>query len=192
MAKFLVPDIIFGVGVLSEVGQAARRQGGVHVFVVSDPGVVRAGWTSEVLRHLEAVGVTHELWVGVTPNPKDREVEAGCRAYLASKCDVLVAVGGGSCIDAAKAIAVLATHGGPIAEPDARLSGCRGARVGARHRREHRGFHGCKRRSAETAAVPASRSTGRRTRTGAAWHRRHAALRGGGPAPFPIRAGAPT
>jgi alcohol dehydrogenase len=114
--KFLVPDVIFGIGTMAEVGLAVQRQGGVHVFVVSDPGVVRAGWTSEVLRHIEAVGVTHELWVGVTPNPKDREVEAGCRAYLASECDVLVAVGGGSCIDAAKAIAVLATRGGPITD----------------------------------------------------------------------------
>ena len=38
VAKFLVPDVIFGVGVLSEVGHAVRRQGGVHVLVVSDPG----------------------------------------------------------------------------------------------------------------------------------------------------------
>jgi alcohol dehydrogenase class IV len=114
--KFLVPDVIFGVGMMAEVGLAVKRQGGVRVFVVSDPGVVQAGWTSEALAHIEAVGVTHELWVGVTPNPKDREVEAGCRAYLDSHCDVRVAVGGGSCIDAAKAIAVLAVHGGPIAD----------------------------------------------------------------------------
>lgn len=112
VAKFLVPDIIFGVGVLSEVGQAVRRQGGVHVFVVSDPGVVDAGWTSEAMGHLAGAGVSAELWSGLTPNPKDREVEAGCAAYQASRCDALVAVGGGSSIDAAKAIAMLAAHGG--------------------------------------------------------------------------------
>jgi alcohol dehydrogenase len=115
VAKFLVPDIIFGVGVLAEVGDAVRRQGGVHVFVVSDPGVIQAGWTSEVMAHIAAAGVEAELWSGLTPNPKDHEVEAGRAAYLASRCDVLVAVGGGSCIDAAKAIAVLATHGGQVA-----------------------------------------------------------------------------
>jgi alcohol dehydrogenase class IV len=110
VAKFLVPDVIFGVGVLSEVGQAARRQGAAHVLVVSDRGVGEAGWTGEVLGHLAEAGVSAQLWDGLTPNPKDHEVAAGCAAYLASGCDVLVAVGGGSCIDAAKAIAVLATQ----------------------------------------------------------------------------------
>jgi alcohol dehydrogenase class IV len=110
VAKFLVPDVIFGVGVLSEVGQAARRQGAAHVLVVSDQGVGEAGWTGEVLGHLAKAGVSAQLWDGLTPNPKDHEVAAGCAAYLAGGCDVLVAVGGGSCIDAAKAIAVLATQ----------------------------------------------------------------------------------
>jgi alcohol dehydrogenase len=115
VAKFLVPDVIFGVGVLPEVGQAARRQGAVHVLVVSDRAVREAGWTGEVLRHLAEAGVSAQLWDGLTPNPKDHEVAAGCAAYLDGGCDVLVAVGGGSCIDAAKAIAVLATQAQPAA-----------------------------------------------------------------------------
>lgn len=116
-AKFLVPDIIFGRDTLSQVGRAARRQGGKRVLVVSDPGVAGAGWTGEVLRHLADAGVAAELWQGLTPNPKDHEVTAGREAYAAGGCDVLVAVGGGSCIDAAKAIAVLASGGG-AALPD--------------------------------------------------------------------------
>ena len=116
MTKFLVPDVIFGVGVLSQVGDVVRRHGGVRVFVVSDRGVADAGWTAEALGHLAGAGVSAELWLGVTPNPKDTEVESGGQAYLASHCDVLVAIGGGSCIDAAKAIAVLAAGGGRIAD----------------------------------------------------------------------------
>lgn len=112
VAKFLVPDVIFGIGVLSEVGQAARRQGAVNVLVVSDRDVAAAGWTSEVLRYLAEAGVSAQLWDGLTPNPKDHEVLDGCAAYIDGGCDVLVAVGGGSCIDAAKAIAVLATAEG--------------------------------------------------------------------------------
>jgi alcohol dehydrogenase len=116
VTKFLVPDVIFGVGVLSQVGEAVKGQGGVRVFVVSDPGVADAGWTRDVLGYLAAAGLSCELWLGVTPNPKDEEVEAGRQAYLASHCDVLVAVGGGSCIDAAKAIALLSVHGGGITD----------------------------------------------------------------------------
>ncbi len=116
VTKFLVPDVIFGVGVLSQAGEVVRRLGGVRVFVVSDQGVADAGWTGSALKHLADAGVAAELWLGVTPNPKDTEVEAGRQAYLASHCDVLVAVGGGSCIDAAKAIAVLSTGGGSITD----------------------------------------------------------------------------
>lgn len=116
VAKFLVPDVVFGVGVLAEVGHAVRRQGGVSPFVVSDPGVAEAGWTAEVLGYLREAGVGAQLWDALTPNPKDHEVAVGCAAYLESGCDVLVAVGGGSCIDAAKAIAVLASRGGEITD----------------------------------------------------------------------------
>jgi alcohol dehydrogenase len=116
VAKFLVPDVIFGVGVLAEVGDAVRRQGGVSVFVVSDPGVAEAGWTAEALGYLKRAGVRAQLWDALTPNPKDHEVVAGCAAYRESGCDVLVAVGGGSCIDAAKAIAVLSSRGGVITD----------------------------------------------------------------------------
>ena len=93
---------------------------GSRVFVVSDQGVADAGWTAAALGHLARAGVSAELWLGVTPNPKDTEVEALAEAYLASGCDVLVAVGGGSCIDAAKAIAALAA--GAAGSPTTRAS----------------------------------------------------------------------
>jgi alcohol dehydrogenase class IV len=116
VTKFLVPDVIFGCGTLREVGGAARRLGGRKVLVISDPGVIEAGWADAATGHLTASGVDHELWAGLTPNPKDVEVEAGLHRYLEAGCDVIVAVGGRSCVDAAKAIAILATHGGAIAD----------------------------------------------------------------------------
>jgi hypothetical protein len=57
VTKFLVPDVIFGVGVLSQVGEVVQRHGGVRVFVVSDPGVAEAGWTAAALGHLAGAGV---------------------------------------------------------------------------------------------------------------------------------------
>ncbi len=112
--KFLVPEVIFGVGALSEVGNAVRRTGGRRALVVTDPGVMAAGWVEESMPWLRAVGLDVHLWHGVTPNPKDHEVEAGVQAYLESGCDVLVAIGGGSCIDAAKGIAILSGNDGRI------------------------------------------------------------------------------
>lgn len=114
VSKFLVPEIVFGYGALSEAGFAARRLDARRVFVVTDPGVIEAGWLAELRGHLAAVGLAHDVWHGVTPNPKDHEVAAGHEAYRASGADVIIGLGGGSVIDAAKAIAVLSTNGGSI------------------------------------------------------------------------------
>lgn len=114
VAKYLVPEIVFGAGVLQEIGHAARRLGAVRPLLVTDGGVLEAGWAGQALRHLREVGLAPTTWSAVTPNPKDHEVRAGAQAYLAGGCDVVVAVGGGSVIDAGKAIAVLVSNGGDI------------------------------------------------------------------------------
>jgi alcohol dehydrogenase len=91
-----------------------RRAGGSRALVVTDPGVLAAGWVDRALPHLAAAGVSWQVWSGLTPNPKDTEVAAGFEQYRESGCDVLVAIGGGSPIDAAKAVAVLSGNGGRI------------------------------------------------------------------------------
>jgi alcohol dehydrogenase class IV len=82
--------------------------------VVTDAGVVEAGWWSELAGHLTDAGLLPTVWQELTPNPKDHEVAAGTERYLESGCDVIVGLGGGSVIDAAKAIAVVAGNGGQI------------------------------------------------------------------------------
>lgn len=114
LEKFLIPETIYGVGSLAEVGDAVRRSGGSRALVVSDPGVMAAGWVEQALPYLRSAGLSYRIWSDLTPNPKDREVEAGFEQYQENGCDVLVAIGGGSCIDAAKAIAVLSGNGGRI------------------------------------------------------------------------------
>jgi alcohol dehydrogenase len=114
VAKFVVPEIVFGEGTLAEVGHAARRVGGCHVLVVTDPQVVEAGWADRAVSSLREAGLGCSVWHDLTPNPKDHEVAAGFQRYAEQGCDVLVAVGGGSCIDAAKGIAVLSTNSGRI------------------------------------------------------------------------------
>lgn len=114
VCKFTVPEIIFGRGVLDQVGKAAQRLGATRVLVVSDPGIIAAGWLEQMLPFVEQENLAYAIWTGVTPNPKDHEVQAGASFYSAQHCDALIALGGGSCIDAAKAIAVLSTNGGRI------------------------------------------------------------------------------
>lgn len=112
--KFVAPEIIYGRGALTQVGESARRLGITRPLVVSDPGVVQAGWTERALPFLRECRLACELFTDVTSNPKDHEVERGLAAYLAAECDGLVAVGGGSVMDTAKGIALLASNGGRI------------------------------------------------------------------------------
>jgi len=112
--KFEVPEIIFGRGLLGQVGACARRLGGKKVFLVSDQGLFKAGWVDEVMKSLLQAGLGFVYFDQVTPNPKDSEIEAGAVEYISQCADVIVGLGGGSAMDAAKGIAILVSNGGKI------------------------------------------------------------------------------
>lgn len=114
LAKFHAPEIVFGADSLPEAAHAAGRLGARRPFVVTDPGLMEAGWPAELLGYLRAAGLAPHLWHDVTPNPKDHEIEAGFQRYAADGCDVVIGIGGGSVIDAAKGVALLASNGGRI------------------------------------------------------------------------------
>lgn len=114
LSKFHAPEIVFGPDSLPETAHAALRLGARRPFVVTDPGVTEAGWPAELLRHLRAAGLRPQLWNEITPNPKDHEIQAGFERYESSGCDVVIGIGGGSVIDAAKGVALLAANGGTI------------------------------------------------------------------------------
>lgn len=116
LRKFVSPEIIFGAGSRHSVGNYAATFGARRVLVVSDPGVVAAGWAGDVLASLDRQGIPHVLFTAVSPNPRVEEVMAGAELYRASACDVIVAVGGGSPMDCAKAIGIVAAHGRSILE----------------------------------------------------------------------------
>ncbi|MBY8862398.1 iron-containing alcohol dehydrogenase [Nocardia sp. CA2R105] len=114
LAKFHAPEVVFGPGALAEFGHCARRVGARRPFLVTDPGITEAGWAAEAVAHLQHVGLQPVVWSRITPNPKDHEVTAAYEHYVETGCDVIMAVGGGSCIDAAKAVAILSGNGGSI------------------------------------------------------------------------------
>ncbi len=114
LLKFHAPEILFGPGSLAEAGHAAARLGARRPFVVTDPGICEAGWVDELLPLLRAEGLAPTVWTSVTPNPKDHEVAAAHARYVEVGGDVIIAIGGGSCADAAKGVAVLAGNGGDI------------------------------------------------------------------------------
>jgi 1,3-propanediol dehydrogenase len=114
LVKFHVPEMVFGLHSLAEAGFAAARLGAKRPFIVTDAGIIEAGWVAELLGHLADVGLRGHVWCDVTPNPKDYEVANGYEEYLACGGDVIIGIGGGSALDAAKGIAILSGNGGSI------------------------------------------------------------------------------
>ncbi|HKK01894.1 MAG TPA: alcohol dehydrogenase-like regulatory protein ErcA [Desulfuromonadales bacterium] len=110
LRKFVAPEYVFGVGARSLAGRYAANLGARKVLVVSDPGVVAAGWTRDVTESLEEAGLPYVLFAGVSPNPRIEEVMAGTELYRSEGCNALVAVGGGSPIDCAKGIGIVSSN----------------------------------------------------------------------------------
>ena len=116
MRKFVAPEFIFGVGSRRRVGFYARNMMARRVLIVSDEGVAQAGWLDAVRSDLDEAGISSVVFTALTPNPKDHEVMAGAQLYARERCDVLVALGGGSAIDCAKGIGIVHTNGKEIGE----------------------------------------------------------------------------
>lgn len=116
LRKFVSPEIVFGTGSRRSVANFASNFGARRVFLVSDPGVAAAGWVNEIVTLLTEAGIETTVFTNVSPNPRVEEVMAGAEQYKSSECDVIVAIGGGSPMDCAKGIGIVATHGRSILE----------------------------------------------------------------------------
>ncbi|KQY55437.1 MULTISPECIES: iron-containing alcohol dehydrogenase [unclassified Nocardioides] len=114
LAKFHAPEVVLGTGSLAEAGFAAGRLGARRPLVVTDPGIIEAGWVDELLGHLRESGLEPVVFSSVTPNPRDHEIRAAYAHYAEWDCDVIIGIGGGSVADAAKGVAILSGNGGDI------------------------------------------------------------------------------
>ncbi|MEZ5169879.1 MAG: iron-containing alcohol dehydrogenase [Acidimicrobiia bacterium] len=135
-----VPVTFAGSGAVDDLCRSIAQRGFRRVLVVSDNGLVGAGVVGTVTDRLDAAGVEHTLYSGVEPDPTTDQVEAGLALYREDSCEAVVAVGGGSPMDAGKLIATLATNDKPL--------------------RRLRGKFHIRRRSAPVFAVPTTAGTG--------------------------------
>jgi choline dehydrogenase len=102
--------LVHGPGALAQLGDALAGLAVTRPLLVTDPGVAAAGLVDRALEHLDDPIVFDE----VRPNPDIALVDRGAEVYRESGADGLVALGGGSSIDTAKSIGVVAEHGGSI------------------------------------------------------------------------------
>lgn len=117
MTTFRVPPTIhYGAGALEELGVTALQLGLSRVLIVTDSCMVALGIAGRAHRQLAAAGLDVSVFDGVQPDPSLQNVEDGLALLRRESCDGLVAVGGGSSLDCAKAIAVRRTNPEPLAE----------------------------------------------------------------------------
>lgn len=112
--KFSIPEILFGRQSLQYAALCAKRLGGEKIFLVSDTGIEKAGWVEQVFKILREEGQQWFYFNEVVANPRDFQVMQGAEHYLQQRCDVVMAIGGGSPMDAAKGIAMIASNGGTV------------------------------------------------------------------------------
>ncbi len=108
--------IKFGVGIIKILADAIKSYNITMPLIVTDNGIIRAGIIEKIIEILDSSGIKYSIFSDVHPNPTDIDVMEGIRIYKENKCDGLIAVGGGSPIDAAKAIRVLTVNRGHISD----------------------------------------------------------------------------
>ena len=96
-----------GKGAIKEIATEIKGRGFKKAFVCSDPDLVKFGVTKKVLDVLEGAKIPYELYSNIKPNPTIENVQTGVKAFKESGADCLVAIGGGSSMDTAKAIGII-------------------------------------------------------------------------------------
>ena len=114
---FKIPqEIVFGVGALSRLPELLGKLGSDNVLVVSDRSLEKFGMVDEILRLVRESGIQAHTFLDILPNPTVDMVNAAVEAYRSAGATSIVALGGGSPMDVAKAVGVLATYGGSITQ----------------------------------------------------------------------------
>lgn len=126
MAVWSFPTkVVFGPGEAAHAGEHVKTLGVRRVLVMTDAGVVRAGVVEGVLRSLNAAGLAHSLFDRVEGNPTEDNIEEAVRAYQDGHAEGVVAIGGGSPIDAAKLVVLRSKVDRPFEELDDAVDGYR-------------------------------------------------------------------
>ncbi len=106
--------IVFGLDAVKQIGNEARGAGFHKVLIATDKGIVKAGLLKQVEEILTSESIECAVFDEIQPSPQEKTVLRGAECFIDEQADVVIGLGGGSAMDAAKAIAVMATNAGPI------------------------------------------------------------------------------
>ena len=106
----LNPISYHGAGAVASIVDEVKARGFAKAFVCSDPDLIKFGVTKKVTDVLSAAGLAFEIFSDIKPNPTIENVQNGVAAFKASGADYIIAIGGGSSMDTAKAIGIIITN----------------------------------------------------------------------------------
>ena len=115
--------ILSGQGALSEFTARLKNKNHRRMLIVTDQTIASCGLSDQLTRLLSDQGIPYEVFSDVHPNPIEEDIEKGAAAFKEKECDSIIALGGGSPMDAAKAIKILASHPLPLEQYDDALGG---------------------------------------------------------------------
>jgi len=140
-SSFNIPSsVIIGGGASAELLPQLRRLGAKRVLVVTDAFMVKSGVVARLLAPLQEGGIETAVFDGVQPDPTVQNVRDGLALYRSSGAEAVVAIGGGSPLDAGKAISILTTNPEPLAD--------------------YMGYHKIPKAGAPLLAIPTTAGTG--------------------------------
>ena len=99
-----------GKGAIQEIVNEVKTNGYQHLFVATDPDLLKFGVTAKVTDILDNAGIAYTVYSKIKPNPTIQNVQEGVAAFQACGADAIVAIGGGSSMDTAKAIGIIITN----------------------------------------------------------------------------------
>jgi alcohol dehydrogenase class IV len=116
LRKFVAPEFVFGAGASRLAGQYGQNLRVRKVLLVEGPHISELGWAESMRQSLLDAGLELAVFTDVTPNPRDHEVMAGAEVYRSQNCDAIVALGGGSPMDCAKAVGAVCSNNRHVLE----------------------------------------------------------------------------
>lgn len=109
--RFILNETSYhGAGAIKEIPTEVKGRGFKKCFVCSDPDLIKFGVTQKVTGLLDDSGIAYEIYSEIKPNPTIENVQTGVAAFKASGADCIIAIGGGSSMDTAKAIGIIITN----------------------------------------------------------------------------------
>lgn len=99
-----------GKGAIKEIASEVKGRGFKKAFVCSDPDLIKFGVTKKVTDVLDGAAIAYDIYSEIKPNPTIQNVQTGVEAFKASGADCIIAIGGGSSMDTAKAIGIIITN----------------------------------------------------------------------------------